>query len=169
MPSASAKPRLQSLNPPIEIQPHKTPEQILAERSEVASKKLAERFDLLNQALTLAEKKLKGLKPPSAVWVYYNWFCEDEMRGGPSSCETLGITKINNEWRLAHGNDHDQNDDGPFNITPLSECAVETRVEAASELPRLHTRIIEIKEAFIPQVDKAVAAVVAYCKGASNE
>lgn len=171
MSSASSQPPPRRRTPIIDIlqpvppQAPRTPEQTLAERSEIASKKLAERFDALNQALTLAEKKLKELKPPHSVWVYYKAVCEDESRGGPSSYDVLGISKRDNQWRLVHGHDHDANDGGPFDVQALSECPVEIRVEATNELARLHTRIIEVKEQFIPQVEAAVETALAYCNG----
>lgn len=140
----------------------------LSQRNEAASKKLAERFDSLNQAIALAEQRIKQLKPARAVWVYYNPQSDDPLGGPPCSYELLGIDKVNNQWRLVHALDHDHTDDGPWGVQPLVECPIEIRVRAVSHLQDLRLRVVEANEKFIPEVENAIAEVLNFCEGGQS-
>jgi hypothetical protein len=141
-----------------------TKELTLSERNEQASKKLTERFDALNQAIALAEQRLKELKPVRPVWAHYNPTGEHDEP--PYAYDVIGMDKVNNQWRLVYAKDDDRNyDSGPWGIQPLTDCPVETRVRAVAELQKLHAKIIESKEKFIPEVEQAINAVLDYCKG----
>jgi len=111
---------------------------------------LARRFDALNQAIALAEARLKAMRPPHDVWVSYRY------EGWRTF--SIGLAKVDGRWRLAHETRHDK---GGEEVKPLVEMPVAVRVEAVSggSLRVLQTRIVEAKEEFTPEVEAAIRAV----------
>lgn len=99
--------------------------------------------------LELAEKKLKGLKPPRDVWVN----CEDGS--------ILGLVKIETKfndarWRLVYGpGDSDT-------AQPLADCPILVRARLAKFIPQLHEAIIKDKEEFVPVVEEAIKTLKSY-------
>lgn len=129
----------------------------LSEVNRVISEKLTQKYDVLNDLFSHAEARIKSLKPLSAVWVAYN---ADE-----DGCyELIGITKVDGKWRLVHAIDHDTNYDSlPSDIKPIVECNVENRIGAVDHIEQLYKRIVDRKEAFLPQVEQAIAKLTKFC------
>ncbi len=132
----------------------------LQSRNHQVTAQLAARFDALNAGFVIAETKLKEIKPLRSVWV---WYDHDDTVHGPGACDALGLHKLDNTWRLVHGDDHDGNEDLPFDIKPIVECSVEVRIRAAKQVRQLHEKIIHQKEQFIPEVEEAIAELDKYC------
>lgn len=141
---------------PCETSCAQTPLLPLTERNEQITAALEQRYDALNQYLISAEGVLKGLKPPHAVWVWYG-----ELDG---QYQVLGMCKVADQWRLVHGTDHEGNSDGGiFDVKPLADCPIYTRVQACKQLTELHKKIIEAKEKYLPEVDAAIREVAQFC------
>lgn len=110
-------------------------------------KALRTRYDALNQAITLAEQKLKALKPPCAVWL--------------SDSGGVGFAKVDSgQWRLVYWSKTERKDGFPA-VTPLVEQPLMVRVAAVSgdNLRRLHEAIVAAKEEFVPEVEAAIRTV----------
>ena len=148
----------------LSTKPAKAP--TIEERNAQVSKKLAERYDALNQAIAAAEHKLKELKPPFPVWVEYNHV---KQPAGYEEFEVIGMAKVENQWRLVHGEDNDGHPYGePAAIQPLTDCSLEVRLQAVIHLEELQERIVERKEQFIPRVEKAIKRVLDFCQGGKS-
>jgi hypothetical protein len=125
----------------------------LEERNKQASLTLSLKYDALNQLFVQAEQQLRSLKPPHAVWFPYAHRSYDY---GVHFCDLIGLDKYNDAWRLLHATDNSENEEGYENITPIVECPVNVRIEAAKVVGRLHEEIVKAKEAYTSQVDEAI-------------
>jgi hypothetical protein len=136
-----------------------TPEQ----RNQHVNLRLATRFDALNKAFIEAEARLKSLRPIREVWVTYNE-AEVDPRGA-IEWELLGISKLQNAWRLVHAFGCNWVDGAPADIKPIVDCPIELRVQAATQVARLYAEIIEDKERYLPLVTDAVKHLQDFCAG----
>jgi hypothetical protein len=135
-----------------------------AERGRKVDETLSSRFDILNQHLKEVEKCLKKLKPPHQVWVSYG--PEVDERGnyiGRSNVpDMLGLAEHEGKWRLCHA--YDASGDGDLrDLLPLADCSIDIRIDAVPHLRELHQRIVEAKEAYVPDVDKAIQELKRLC------
>ncbi len=105
-------------------------------------------LDELNMLYARAATKLKALKTPNEVWVEFT--VDDEK-----AVHHLGLTKINNQWQLAHKR-------GDIPPAVLTERVAEIRVAAVPAVRRLHEAIIVEKEKYIEVVDAAIKDLVQY-------
>jgi hypothetical protein len=129
----------------------------LEQRNKQAEQALATRYDALNQHFTQAEQLLKSLKPPHNVWVYYNHGGAEGM----GHCESLGMAKYQNKWRLCHKYDYeDEENTAPV---PIVECPIEVRIQAAKIVRQLREEIVKAKEDYVPKVDEAIKELADVC------
>jgi hypothetical protein len=142
-------------------------EPTLAERSVRAGQLLATRFDHLNQMILVTEELFRSLKCPVTAYHHYNFPSQEE--GNTAYCEVIGFGKVKDKWRIVHAYDCEANDGVPFDLQPLSDCPVEIRVRAATEIPKLYERIVEQKEKFVPAVEDAVAALIKFYTSVTNQ
>jgi hypothetical protein len=130
----------------------------LSQRAQTARDALLGRYDQLNSLWLQAEEQLTRFHIPRPVYFAYRTYERDV--GDPSHLinDCLGIQRIKGKWRICHAVDcHPNVDEYNPEWTPIAECSVETRAEAAKYLPQLRERIVETAENFIPVVEKAIA------------
>jgi hypothetical protein len=132
----------------------------LLERSQLAGKVLAVKYDHLNQMIASTEEFFKSLKCPTPAFISYDLLNDEEA--GIFEWDVLGFTKFNDKWRIVHGYCNSENHGIFENLQPLADCPISVRVSAASEIEQLYKEIIERKEKFIPEVDNAINEFVKF-------
>lgn len=117
---------------------------------------LVTRYDALNQAIALAEQKLKALKPPTASWITIG------IDLPTKSTRQLGFGKVDGLWRITYG----VTGGGRPIVKVLVDMPLLVRVEAVSgdNLRRLHEAVVEAKEEFVPEVEAAIRTVEEFLK-----
>lgn len=182
----STAPGPQQQAPPRASSPE--PQDAIAGRLEKVGVELTQRLDALNQAIAVAEQKLKEMKPPHNVWVSYidrepepsplrplsiteslaqatvAMSVIEKVMNGPKYA-LLGIAKVDNQWRLSHATIDPKNPSLAKDLKPLAECPVAIRVQAVSHLAKLREEILKEREAFVPQVEDAIKSVLDFCGG----
>ncbi len=128
----------------------------LIERARQARETLYGRYDQLNALWLQAEEELAKLHIPRPV--KYSYHCTDYDNGGYDG-QYLAIQKIKGSWKICHGSfrGHQCEEVEEFSgWTPITDCSVETRVEAANHLAKLQKAIVKSAEDFILEVDEAI-------------
>ncbi len=103
-----------------------------------------------------AEEELTKLHIPRPVSYSYRSYDEDYCDPSTRINFCLGIQKIKGDWRICHAIDHPCDGDYDPQWTPITECSVEVRVQAAKYLPQLKEAVVKSAETFIPKVDEAI-------------
>jgi len=129
----------------------------LIERARKVRETLCGRYEQLNALWLRAEEELTRLHIPRPVGCDYRQYLDDPHDDNTLICECLGIQKVKGKWRICHATYPAYS--APElcgGWTPITECSVETRVRAASHLPKLREAIVKSAENFVPQVDDAI-------------
>ncbi len=129
----------------------------LIERARQVRETLYGRYDELNALWFQAEQELTKLHIPRPVECQYREYLDDLYDNNSRTCESLGVQKVKGKWRICHAvylaYSSPEDCSG---WTPITDCSVETRVEAAKHLPKLRDAVVKSAEDFVPQVDSAI-------------
>ena len=136
----------------------------LEDRLTLATEMLKRRYEALNEQFTIAESRLRALKPTKPVWIRYNEASNRE--DGVDSWELIGFFKHDGKWRIVHAEDHSENhEDVVYNPKPVIECPVETRLVASKLIPEIRERIVVDKEEYLAEVEAAISRLTDFCDG----
>ena len=129
----------------------------LTERDRKVRQTLYPRYDELNALWLLAEEELTRFHIPRPVEVKYREYLDDPYDDNTVTYQCLGIQKVKGKWRICHAT-YPAYSDAELcgGWTPITECSVETRLQAASHLPELREAVVKSAEDFVPKVDEAI-------------
>ena len=128
----------------------------LSQRAEKAREALFGRYDQLNSLWMRAQEELTKLHIPRPVSYSYRSYKEDYYDPSTQVDFCLGIQKIKGKWGICHAIDHPCDGDYDPEWTPIAECSVEVRVQAAKYVPQLKEAVVKSAETFIATVDEAI-------------
>jgi len=113
---------------------------------------LSTKTDLLNSALSRAEKQLRALNLGSDAWIDIT-SAEDKSN---SRTTLLGFGKVASGWRLLiqQNNSFDE-----LSVDPLLSTSRELRVRVAPYIPLLVERLIDETEKQVRSVDAAIESL----------
>jgi len=129
----------------------------LTERARKVRETLCASYDQLNALWLRAEEELTKLHIPRPVECEYREYLEDPHDDNTLTCQCLGIQKVKGKWRICHAT-YPAYSDAELcgGWTPITECSVEIRVQAASHLPELREAVVKSAEDFVPKVGEAI-------------
>jgi hypothetical protein len=119
------------------------------------SEALNQGFEELNEAWKQAEATLKKFHLPDNVWIisHSEWDDPAEPRG--QFHYLLGYVWYRGTWRICHDTDYDCHPDEPRDWKPITECSADVRVKAAPQFAKLHEKVVEAAQAYVPVVKSA--------------
>jgi hypothetical protein len=130
----------------------------LTDRAEKARETLFGRYDQLNALWLRAEEELTKFHIPRPVSYPYLKYEEDYQNPLSEVNHCLGVQRIKGKWRVCHAFDYPYRGYPEFEPTwtPITDCSVEIRVQAAKHIPQLREAVVKSAEGFIPKVDEAI-------------
>lgn len=131
---------------------------MLEERADVAQATLFAGYDELKELWEAVEAQLTRHHIPHDVGhTYYYPGDEQEYDIDPYE-KQLGMAKAKGKWRLCHSESH-INDQSERDWTPIVECSAWLRVRMVRYIPKLREAVVAGSERFIPEVQRAIAAL----------
>src|SRR6266516_1919673 len=117
-------------------------------------------FKELNKLWEDAEKDLKEIPIPVDVLIRYNPVYDDDPRcrqfdAKIRSC--LGFVKSKGGWRICVGVDRDAQPEEGYGWKPITECAVDLKIEAIKHLDDLREAVLDEAKECIPTLNNALA------------
>jgi hypothetical protein len=139
----------------------KHPEPQPDQRKKKLVEALDHRYKELNKLWEAAEADLKQVPIPVDVSFAYKSIPADphnDPRGQVVRIhDLLGFVKSEGGWRICHGQSHDGFPDCEVGWTPINECTVALRVEAAAHLGKLRELVLKAAEECVAKLDDAIA------------
>jgi hypothetical protein len=130
---------------------------------------LSKRYKELNELWENAEKELKLIPVPVNVQVPFKSVPADPISDpeckGDMIRDHLGFAKSKGGWRICHSKSHDGYPEYDFEWTPITDCAVDLRLEAAPHLGRLREEVLKAAEECVPRLDSAIAELRSTVQG----
>jgi hypothetical protein len=141
---------------------HPKPSQPKPTPTDPRKQKLAEalnaRYAELNKLWEKAEAGLRELPIPVDVQFVYKSVDADPERPNEHQINYhLGFCRSKGGWRICADTSHDAFPLADFDWKPITECSVDTRLEAVAHLPKLREMVLKAAEDCVPTFDKAIA------------
>lgn len=121
---------------------------------------LGNRLDQLNTAIDTIEKSLRDLGLFVECSFSYASWPDDPIMPSYYTYGQIGMTKLQGQWRLAHGYMHDQHPD-EVEWKPLRDAAVHERIQGIKNISALRDEILASKARLIPKIESALKEAIA--------
>jgi hypothetical protein len=112
------------------------------------------KLDRVNELWMTLERKLLKEQPPRRIACGYRELCDEH--GDVVEEHYIGIQRHHGRWRICHAVAPSTSDESNLPWKPITECDVETRVEATKAIDKLKVQVEETGKYFIPALDKAI-------------
>ena len=113
------------------------------------------KLDRLNDLWMKLERKLLKEQPPRRITRGYREVHVGED-GDVIERRYIGIQRHHGKWRICYAVTWDQSDESNLPWKPITECDIETRVDATKGIGVLKFEVGHTRTFFIPAVDEAI-------------
>lgn len=113
------------------------------------------KLERLNQLWRNVERQLLTAAPPRHIAFDYQEHGDEYGDAAGYSC--LGIQRYASKWRICQGMRSVQQSLEQASWKPITDCDVETRMEASKHIGRLQHHVDETRRTFLPELDEAIS------------
>jgi hypothetical protein len=116
------------------------------------------KLDRVNDLWMKLERKLLKEQPPRRIACQYDAskFVQDDGAEWDQS-DFIGIQRYHGKWRICYGSIVEcQSGQVPDNWKPITECDLETRIDATKGIDKLKFEVANTRAFFIPALDEAI-------------
>jgi len=113
------------------------------------------KLDRVNDLWMKLERKLLKAQPPRRITCQYSQV-ETGEDGDITERRYIGIQRHHGNWRICYAVTWDVSDETNLPWKPITECDVETRMDATEGIDSLKFEVDNTRTFFIPALDKAI-------------